>query len=241
MEDKATIVTSGDGAFGILAQSVSGGGGVSADLAQKLNATYGYYGGTSSGSNYYYSDSGNADSAGIVNVTVDAGASVKTTGKYAHGIVAQAIGGSGGIFTQNGKTYAGTLGRFNNTQGSDADGNTSSGSLSVTIGGSVTVNDPTAWGVWAQTTGDTMTLTLDEGGTLTGSKAAAVDGEFQGGALYVSAAKKTSVTPSNSGTFTGNIVQHDFATSSSSAANGMVQTAALAGTTLFLNQGWAPS
>ncbi|AQZ53465.1 hypothetical protein Mame_04170 [Martelella mediterranea DSM 17316] len=237
LEDGATIITSGDGAFGILAQTISGGGGVAADLAQKLNASYGYYGGTSSGSNYYYSDSGNADSAGIVNVAVDAGASVQTTGKYAHGIVAQAIGGSGGIFTQNGKTYAGTLGRFNNTKGSDADGNTSSGSLAVTIGGSVTVTDPTAWGVWAQTTGETMTLTLDQGGSLTGSKAAAVDGEFQGGALYVSAAKKTSVTHSNSGTFTGNIVQHDFATSSSSAANGAVQMAALGGTSLFLNQG----
>ncbi|MGV0820663.1 autotransporter outer membrane beta-barrel domain-containing protein [Martelella sp. AMO21009] len=237
LEEGASIVTSGDGAFGILAQTITGGGGVAADLAQKLNASYGYYDSLSSGSNFYYTDNGNADSAGTVGVTIASGASVKTSGKYAHGIVAQAIGGSGGIFTKNGKTYAGTLGRFNNTKNGEADGNAQSGSLAVTIGGSVAVTDPTAWGVWAQTTGETMTLTLDKGGSLTGSTASAVNGAYQGGAVYASAAKRTSITHNNYGTLTGNVVHHAFDTSSSSAANGAVQMAALGGTSLLLNQG----
>ena len=237
VEGDASIVTSGDGAFGVLAQTVSGGGGVAGDLAQKLNATYGYYGGLSSGSNFYYTDSGNAESAGTVDVSVASGASVYTSGKYAHGIVAQAIGGSGGIFTQNGKTYAGTLGRFNNTEGDRADGNTMTGSLAVTVDGSVTVKDPTAWGVWAQTTSPTMTLTINKGGSVTGSGASATNGDFLGGAVYASGAATTSITHNNYGTLSGNLLHHTFATPSSSAADGAVKMAAAGGDSLLLNQG----
>ncbi|TNB46686.1 autotransporter outer membrane beta-barrel domain-containing protein [Martelella lutilitoris] len=235
VEENASIVTSGDGAFGILAQTVSGGGGVSADLAQKLNAFYRAYGGTFTNSQYYYDNSsGIADQTGYVSVTVDG--SVSTSGEYAHGVVAQAIGGSGGIFLQNGKTYAGTLANFNNQQGSNISGNTQNGNLEVTINGSVKVSDPTAWGGWAQATGPAMSLTIGSGGVLSGSTAAADNGEYSGGAIYSSAASRTAITHDNHGTVTGNIVHHTFATASS-AADGAVRTAARAGTSLFINQG----
>ncbi|WP_246739674.1 autotransporter outer membrane beta-barrel domain-containing protein [Martelella sp. HB161492] len=233
----ASIVTSGDGAFGILAQTVSGGGGVAADLAQRLNAFYGYYNNShAKGSDYYYSDHGTSESVGVTNVSLDADTTISTTGKYAHGIVAQSIGGSGGIFTRNGKTYAGTLGRFNNKEGGKADGNSQSGGVVVTVGGTVTVADPTAWGVWAQTTGETLTINVPDGGSISGSTAGGSDGDYTGGAIYTSAAHKTTVTINSFSNVTGNVVQHKF-DSTSSAANGVAQTAALAGTAMFINQG----
>lgn len=232
----AAIVTTGDGASGVLAQTISGGGGVGADLAQPLVPFYAYYDSRTSGSGYYYSDADTSAKTGDVAVQVNAGASITTHGKYAHGIIAQSVGGSGGIFTQNGKTYAGTLARFNNKKGDKADGNSQSGSLTIAIDGAVTVNDPSSWGVWAQTTGETMTMNVGSGGSLTGSTAAATNGTYAGGAIYASSAAKTAIQHSNAGTVTGNIVQHRFAPSAS-AADGVVQMAAMGGTSLFLNQG----
>ena len=235
VKENASIVTSGDGAFGILAQTVSGGGGVSADLAQKLNAFYRYYGETVTGNQYYYSNnSGIAEQTGYVSVIVDG--SVSTTGKYAHGVFAQAIGGSGGIFLQNGKTYAGTLANFNDQQDPDVAANAQNGNLEVTINGSVKVSDPTAWGVWGQATGVSMTLTVGSDGVLTGSTAAASNGDYSGGAVYASGADRTLLMQYNHGTVTGNVVRHRFA-SSASAADGVVRTTARAGSSLFVNQG----
>ncbi|TPW28936.1 autotransporter outer membrane beta-barrel domain-containing protein [Martelella alba] len=233
----SSIVTSGDGAFGILAQTVSGGGGVAADLAQRLNAFYGYYNNPKAkGSDYYYADDGNSETVGVANVSLDADTTISTTGKYAHGIVAQSIGGSGGIFTRNGKTYAGTLGRFNNKEDGKTSGNSQSGGLVVTVGGKVTVADPTSWGVWAQTTGETLTVNVSNGGSISGSTAAGSSDDYTGGAIYTSQANKTTVTINSFSNVTGNIVQHKF-DSTSSAANGVVQTSAIAGTGMFLNQG----
>ncbi|TCT33014.1 autotransporter outer membrane beta-barrel domain-containing protein [Martelella mediterranea] len=235
VKENASIVTSGDGAFGILAQTVSGGGGVSADLAQKLNAYYRNYGQLFENSDQYYGGkSGNAEQTGYVTVTVDG--SVSTSGKYAHGIVAQAVGGSGGIFLQNGKTYAGTLANFNNEQDPKVSGNVQSGNLEVTINGSVEVSDPTSWGVWAQATGVSMTLTVGNDGVLSGSTAAASNGDYNGGAVYSSGADRTVLMQYNHGTVTGNVVRHRFS-SSASAADGVVRTTASAGSNLFVNQG----
>nr|WP_272210883.1 hypothetical protein [Marinicella sp. W31]MDC2876799.1 hypothetical protein [Marinicella sp. W31] len=92
LHDGASIVTSGDGGVGILAQSVAGGGGVAADLNAKLNTYYvdfdkGTY--TSSGYGGYNHQSG------TVTVSVNSGTSIATTGKYAHGIIAQSVAGTG--------------------------------------------------------------------------------------------------------------------------------------------------
>ncbi len=244
VEGGASIVTSGDGAVGILAQTVAGGGGVAADLALGLTPFYSYYNKQTYGTSYYYdNDTTVASRTGDVTVTVDAGGTVSTTGKYAHGIVAQAIAGSGGIFTRDGKTYAGSLGRFNNTYDTAASGNSQSGSVSVTVDGSVTVADPTAWAIWAQATGEDLTVTVGSEGTVTGSQASGSDGKYAGGAIFVSGADKTTMTLDNSGTVTGNVVRYKFADDTEELQKATIasvtdgKTAAVAGQALFVNQG----
>jgi uncharacterized protein with beta-barrel porin domain len=81
-----SITTFGAGAWGILAQSIGGGGGFSGDPSLPLAAP--------SSNTLPRTGNGNAF-ANTVSVTVDG--NITTTGANAHGIFAQAIGGSGGI------------------------------------------------------------------------------------------------------------------------------------------------
>ncbi|WP_309383281.1 beta strand repeat-containing protein [Cerasicoccus frondis] len=85
-----TVSTSGDHAFGFVAQSIGGGGGIATtkqmggDVAVGMTIT-----------------DGSTDSAGRdgneVELTFAVGSSINTTGIGAHGVVAQSIGGGGGI------------------------------------------------------------------------------------------------------------------------------------------------
>ncbi len=90
------VTTSGAGAWGIVAQSVGGGGGITGDSTVAV-AT-----GTPA-SNIRPADatvagtSGLAGYGGNIAITIGTGTSVTTTGAQAHGIVAQSIGGGGGI------------------------------------------------------------------------------------------------------------------------------------------------
>ena len=86
-----TVATSGDGAYGIVAQSVGGGGGFAGDPS----APQGYGGATN---NAVFANSGNG---GTVNVIVANGGKVVTTGRYAPAIFAQSIGGGGGLVVSN--------------------------------------------------------------------------------------------------------------------------------------------
>ncbi|WP_132030241.1 autotransporter outer membrane beta-barrel domain-containing protein [Aquabacter spiritensis] len=82
-----SIVTSGEGAIGILAQSIGGGGGIS-------NAA-----GSTGGVKFAFSmggSGGGAGNGGRVEVTFKNKASVRTAGDYAPAVLAQSIGGGGG-------------------------------------------------------------------------------------------------------------------------------------------------
>ncbi len=83
-----TITTNGDNAYGILAQSVGGGGGL-------------VLGGQLTGSNFF--NTGTLNGNGGV-VAVDASGNIATFGQGAVGIVAQSIGGGGGLAGNTGWT-----------------------------------------------------------------------------------------------------------------------------------------
>ncbi|WP_226584514.1 autotransporter outer membrane beta-barrel domain-containing protein [Acuticoccus sediminis] len=87
------IMTSGDGAHGIIAQSIGGGGGIGGDLG---------IAGLTLGS---MPNGGNGD-GGIVGVFVDA--PITTTGANAHGVIAQSVGGGGGIAGDAGGMHIGS-------------------------------------------------------------------------------------------------------------------------------------
>jgi hypothetical protein len=84
------VATSGAGAHGVIAQSIGGGGGVAGNMDQPT--VFGLASGTISST-----ANGNG---GAVTVQVTGGR-VSTTGANAHGIIAQSLGGGGGIFGGN--------------------------------------------------------------------------------------------------------------------------------------------
>ena len=96
-----SVTTSGEGSYGLLAQSIGGGGGTSSTTVVSLEGDRSTT--TDSGEKAKSSadvelafglDGGQGSKSG--NVTVTASATVNTSGKDAHGIFAQSIGGGGG-------------------------------------------------------------------------------------------------------------------------------------------------
>ncbi|WP_018699602.1 autotransporter outer membrane beta-barrel domain-containing protein [Amorphus coralli] len=231
LQDGSSIVTTGDGGIGVLAQSIGGGGGVFADLNAPLTTYY-----VASESNYTY-DKGDGRHSSVVTVTVDSNASISTTGNYAHGIVAQSVAGSGGIFEKNGKTYAGSLHR---------NGENSEAGVAVTVNGSVATKADNAWAIWGQTQDTYVNVTVGSGGSVAGSSTSS----GTGGAIFAAVDSDGSVKLDNSGTVSGNVVKSvagketwskDYAATNtaSSAADGAVRLSAVpaTGQAMFLNQG----
>jgi uncharacterized protein YhjY with autotransporter beta-barrel domain len=117
----AGISTSGAGAWGILAQSVGGGGGFVGDSSLNMSAPQN---GAASGSS--------ASRGGAVQVTVNG--TIQTTGTNAHGVVAQSVGGGGGLAGGGGQGRDAVLEAIGNSGASNAQG----------TGGQVIVNQGSA-------------------------------------------------------------------------------------------------
>ncbi len=141
--NQGTLATSGDVSYGLLAQSIGGGGGqgaIASDIVTKSTVenpsiVVGWGG-----------SGGNGGNGGTINMNApNSGVSVATSGYDSHGIVLQSIGGGGGTAAISGASLSGTA---NNPQlnlqfgGGGRAGNSS--------GGDITVN---SW-VKSLTTGD---------------------------------------------------------------------------------------
>lgn len=152
------ITTSGNGGVGVFAQSVGGGGGISGDIGS--SKSFGLM-----GSNH----SSFVGNGGDVQVTVDAGATITTTGESSAGIIAQSVGGGGGwIGTQDG-AYVGSA-------GGTGDGYP----VFVTVNGSVDARGANSPGIFVQSTGG-----ADNGGTGTGSEISVTVGSATNSAASV--------------------------------------------------------
>ncbi|WP_226573841.1 autotransporter outer membrane beta-barrel domain-containing protein [Acuticoccus sediminis] len=127
-----TLMTHGDRAFGIVAQSIGGGGGVGGAASSDSLASVALGG-----------DGSNGGNGG--NVTLDVSGSVTTHGAGAHGIIAQSIGGGGGIAGD-------ASGGVNGVRGLDGQtgGNGDSGAVTVTFDGTLTTTGTRAHGIIAQ-------------------------------------------------------------------------------------------
>jgi len=104
-----SIITLGDGAFGIGAQSIGGGGGAGGGAAGSAKGQYvatvtmGANGGNG-GNTYHIDGSGNEiDGVSVLN---DAKSTIVTFGADANGIIAQSIGGGGGVGGKAGSNIA---------------------------------------------------------------------------------------------------------------------------------------
>ncbi|WP_127091966.1 autotransporter outer membrane beta-barrel domain-containing protein [Aquabacter cavernae] len=192
LSGNGSIVTSGDGSAGIIAQSIGGGGGLAADMNGWI---YAYYTTTAASlrKNPGYAHDHHGRHSGIVTVDVAAGASITTTGRYAHGIVAQSIAGTGGIFERGGKLYAGSLHR---------NGDNNQAGVKVTVAGSVTTTGPDSWAVWGQTQNTYASVVVSPGGAVSGYAGA----YHSGGAVALFGNEGAALTITNSGHLAGNVM-----------------------------------
>ncbi|MEO1639716.1 MAG: hypothetical protein AAFU41_10775 [Pseudomonadota bacterium] len=179
----ATVQTGADGAAGIIAQSIGGGGGnggfsVAGTFTAGFGASASFGGNGGSG--------GNSGKVPGTAVSVSSTGDVTTFGRNAGGILAQSIGGGGG----NGGFSA--SGAFNATGGAgfSLGGSGSGGGLGrgviVTSGGAITTSGDNSYGVLAQSIG---------GGGGNGGLAAAASGGGQfAGTLTVGGAGGTAAS-----------------------------------------------
>lgn len=141
LTNQSSILTAGEGAYGLLAQSIGGGGGVV--LMKGIDATSG----AASSRISIGGASGVSGNGADVNVT--SGGAITTTGTNAYGIVAQSIGGGGGLFlgfNSNGAPVEPTVVK-------EAGGNGSGGKVTVNVNAPIQVLGAGAIGVLAQSIG----------------------------------------------------------------------------------------
>lgn len=147
----AGIQTSGDGAFGLVAQSIGGGGGLAGDATggSMTNATANL---TSGGA------SGNGGQ-----ITLDIDAPITVTGDESIGIIAQSIGGGGGI---SGTGTGGVAGLMS------TDSTGTAGAIDLEIASQVSATGSQSSGVFAQSQGadgnGTIEITVDGQGNVQG-------------------------------------------------------------------------
>ncbi len=121
----SSIVTSGLNSHGVVAQSIGAGGGIA---------------GYSSGGNFQVSNPSGSfgyGDGGDVAIALNSDGSIQTRGTRAHGILAQSIGGGGGIVN-------GVAGRSNK------DGSGSAGNVSVQVDGNISVTGDGSYAIFAQ-------------------------------------------------------------------------------------------
>ncbi|TPE45655.1 autotransporter outer membrane beta-barrel domain-containing protein [Amaricoccus solimangrovi] len=235
-----SVATKGESGFGVLAQSVGGGGGVA-----------GYAGSTAKGA--LVGSSGGSGTAGLVTVTVDQGAGgVSTSGASAHGIVAQSAGGSGTGTTTGTKvsvtakadvtaTGAGAFGIYAQSTG---DGR---GVVALTVGEGATVQGGATGGAAAGVgvvVADGTANTVDNEGTITNLTGA--DG------IAISYSGNGSLVVTNNGAIVGQVIDAavtaapgtaaagaggDSAITLSSGPGGTVATDGLLDARRFVNRG----
>ncbi|MFD2157641.1 hypothetical protein ACFSW8_01875 [Rubritalea tangerina] len=154
IDNQGTIITFGDAAHGILAQSVGGGGGNAGDVITINSRPEGQTAQAIS----IGGKGGNGNTAGNVNV-LNSG-SINTKGKASYGILAQSVGGGGGngsIAIANPKSAAKTLsgGSMLNSLslGGFAGTGDDSGDVYVKHDGTITVEGDNSYGIYAQSVG----------------------------------------------------------------------------------------
>ena len=171
-KSQSAIATTGVGAAGLIAQSIGGGGGV----AQA-------YGVSGAGPVTLGASGGASGSGAAVNVTSNA--TITTSGTYAHGIVAQSIGGGGGFFQAFDGAGAPLSLAVNGGGGAGGD----SGAVNVQIAADIVTTGMGAHGVVAQS--------IAGGGGLVGGGALAsslpANGSFAGSAGGVGVANIVTV------------------------------------------------
>ncbi|WP_163026004.1 autotransporter outer membrane beta-barrel domain-containing protein [Chachezhania antarctica] len=147
LKDSGSIITEGDGAMGIHAQSLGGSGGNGGDIEGNIVTAISNFAETMGAQAFGGDDGGGAGSGGDVAIAMDADSSITTSGKNAHGVWAHSVGGGGGaagsLDTQAvATTYTTGVG----SAGGDGDG----GYVNADLQGDIHVTGEGAHGVFLQ-------------------------------------------------------------------------------------------
>jgi uncharacterized protein YhjY with autotransporter beta-barrel domain len=140
-----SITTSGERSYGILAQSIGGGGGNGGFVV-----TGAILGGASV--NLGFGGKGGVGGSGSM-VRVASGADILTTGSEAHGIVAQSVGGGGGTGGFSIAAGVTAFGGSSFTLGGEGGSGSKGGKVDVTSGGRIETEGDYAHGILAQSIG----------------------------------------------------------------------------------------
>jgi hypothetical protein len=132
------IATSGIGSYGIIAQSIGGGGLLGGDLASTGSAV-----GSFTPQNPGLFTKGSIGSGGAVLVDVPANTSVTASGANAIGIFAQSVGGGGGLVASGNTAYLGTAG-----------GSGTAGPITVNVDGAIATTGANAPAIFVNADGD---------------------------------------------------------------------------------------
>ncbi|WP_217430850.1 autotransporter outer membrane beta-barrel domain-containing protein [Sphingomonas bacterium] len=141
------ITTSGAGGVGVFAQSVGGSGGIAGDIGHTMQLAQ--IGRASNASQY-------AGNGTDISVTVNAGATIRTSGGNAPGIIAQSVGGGGGWITNNDNAYIGSAG-----------GTGIGGLVTVNVRGGVDAKGSASAGIFAQSAGGATNGGVGSGSNIT--------------------------------------------------------------------------
>ncbi|HEX2528568.1 MAG TPA: hypothetical protein VHL31_20025 [Geminicoccus sp.] len=181
----ARIATYGDGAWGMLVQSIGGGGGFAGDSSLPVGSL----------SSATTSLGGALANGGTVHIDVNG--DIATHGANAHGVVAQSLGGGGMLTGVNGSlSTAAGLNRSATGAGEDIAITQSSGSIIAATGAG-------SMGIFAQAAGNGMSattaidITID--GTVTGGTGSGSAGIFVSGGSNVSGGVPNTITIGASG------------------------------------------
>lgn len=203
------IVTGGDDAIGVFAQSVGGGGGRAGNITRSLTGTLGVDLNIGEGVGVQL-DGGNGGDGGKVDVTVG-GSGINSTGDYAHGIWAQSTGGSGGAAHIEGVNLSVTFAGGNGS--ADGDG----GDVSVTVDAPISVAGNTSHGIFAQSVSGTrssstggnagdVTVAVNADVIATGTDGSALilqsDGTYTMGTIKLDIAEGATVSSASDGSDT---------------------------------------
>lgn len=141
--NKASITTHGDLANAILAQSIGGGGGVGGSTSGR-GASVG--GGVTVGAN-----GGGGGTGHEVHVTNSA--ALNTSGNFSMGVLAQSVGGGGGVSSHSADTTAGTVSALKVTVGGNAGNASNAGDVTIENTGDVTTAGHFAYALAGQSVG----------------------------------------------------------------------------------------
>ena len=182
---QSTITTTGVAANGIVAQSIGGGGGV-IRIVNAVGDTPGLTTGVPAQIGSGFGPATPSVGTGGA-VTIEDDGSVSVTGAGAIGIVAQSIGGGGGLISDVGEIFAGSpnVSFFCNTGFCLSAGG---GSVSVTTNGPISATGDNGIGIFAQSTGygpsGPVTVTVN-GPVVGGSGSGATDSTIGSAAVVI--------------------------------------------------------